>query len=78
MGHLRQVEELKHEEGTQESITELESLTRGHRVGNNSPGNLKIAGSAAENIESDDLWKRKSMVCLEIGMAKKALIDFAK
>ena len=78
MEHLSQSGELKREEGANEAITDLKSLMCGRRIGNNSPGNLKIAGSAAENIESDDLWKRKSMVCLEIGMAKKALIDFAK
>ena len=50
MWSVRQVEGLKHEEGTQEAITELESLMRGRRVGNNSSGNLKNSGSLTGRI----------------------------
>ena len=42
MEHISQVRELKHDEGMQAAVTELESLMRGHRIGNNSAGNLKF------------------------------------
>ena len=41
---LSQMEELKHEEGTEEAITELESLMRGQHIVHNSSDNLRISG----------------------------------
>ena len=50
MEHLSQVEESKHEEGTQEAINELGLLMHGHRIGSNSSGNIKISVSLAARI----------------------------
>ena len=67
IGHLRHVEELKREEGTQIEINELEFLMRGHHIGRNSPGNLRISGFSkgrisktliyGENIKRLLIWK---------------------
>ena len=79
MGHLSQVEELKHEEGAQEEITELKSLMRGHQIGGNSPGNLRISGSLMGRIATTlNYGERKALVDLEIGEITKAISDFAK
>ena len=50
MGHLSHVGELKHEEGAKEAMSELTSLMRGHHIGRNSAGNLKISGALSGKI----------------------------
>ena len=64
----------------EEAITELKSLMRGKHVGNNSPGNLKIAGSLADRLVKTSTYGKdgKSAVGLEIETIKKAISDFAK
>ena len=42
MGRLGNMGYLEREKGEKESISELKSLILGHRMGINSPGNLKI------------------------------------
>ena len=42
--------ELKHEEGAKEAMSELTSLMRGHHIGRNSAGNLKISGALSGKI----------------------------
>ena len=59
--------ELKRDGGTQEVITELESLMPGHHIGRNSSGNLRISGSLygrisktliyGENKNRQLIWK---------------------
>ena len=56
---LSQVEELQREEGTQDAITESESLMRGKHMGRNSSGNLRISGSSNGRIAGNAyLWKK--------------------
>ena len=77
---LRQVGELKHEQGTKEAITELKSLMRWHRVENNSARNSEISGSLSGRIAETSIYgkERKSDVDLELGKIKKAISDFAR
>ena len=79
IGRISQVEERKHEEGTQEEITELKPLMRGWQIGHKSSGNLRISGSLKERIAETLIYGQiKSPIDLEIGEIKKALSDFHK
>ena len=78
------MEELKHEKGMKESIVELKSLIRWHRVNNNSTSSnsarkTRISGSLAGRITKMLIYGkgRKSETYLEIGEIKKASEDFA-
>ena len=77
MEHLSQSGELKREEGANEAITDLKSLMCGRRIGNNSPGNLKISGALLDRVAKTLIYGngRKSAADLEFGGIKKALID---
>ena len=58
MGRLGNMGYLEREKGEKESISELKSLILGHRMGINSPGNLKIPCPLADRItKSADLWE---------------------
>ena len=59
MEHLSQVAELKHDEGVGEAITELKSLMRGHHIGNNSAGNLKIPVSSSGRIAQTSIYGKE-------------------
>ena len=74
------MEELKHEKGTKEAITELKSLIQGQRANSNYPNNKGISGSLADRITEMLISgkERKSETDLKIGNIKKALKDFAK
>ena len=74
------VEELRHEEGMQESISELKSLMRGQRIEQNSSNIMKLSGNLGERITKTLLYgkKGKSPIDLKVGKIKKALLDFAK
>ena len=76
---LCQVEVLKHEEGTHEAITELESLARGHHIENKSTDRWEIPGSLNGSIAKTLIYgkRRKSLVDLEIEEIKEVLNDFA-
>ena len=63
---------LKREERMGGSVTELESLTRGHQIEYNSADNLKISGSLSVRIAETLIYgKRKApAVGFEIGKIK--------
>ena len=63
-----------------EAITELKSLTRGHRMGSDSADNANILDSLAGRIAKTLIYGagNNSGADLEIGKIKKAHIDFAK
>ena len=44
------MKELKHEKGMEESIVELKSLIRRHRINNNSANKTGTSGSLADRI----------------------------
>ena len=71
---------LKREERMGGSVTELESLMRGHQIEYNSADNLKISGSLSVRIARTLIYgkERKSAVDLEIGEIKKALSGFSR
>ena len=76
--HLSQVGELKHEEGAQDAITELESLMRGPHIGRNSSDNLRISGYLNDIIATRLYGKNKNRQLIwKIAKIKKSLIDFA-
>ena len=60
MGHLSQVGDFKREEGTEEAITELKSLSRGYHIENNSADNSKMSGSLLGRIVKTFLYGKDS------------------
>ena len=60
MEHLSQAEESQREEGENEAIAELKSLMRGHHIGDNSSGNLKMSGSLAERIAETLIYGKEN------------------
>ena len=56
MYHLSQEVELNHESGMGEAITELESLTRGHHIGNNWSGSSEISGSLPDRAAETSIY----------------------
>ena len=69
--------ELKQEEGMGDAVTELKSLTRGHRIGSNSADNAKIPGSLAGRNANTLIHgeEKKSAADSEICKIKKAISD---
>ena len=49
------VEELRHEEGMQESISELKTLMRGQRIEQNSSGLMKLSGNLGGGYDNSSL-----------------------
>ena len=82
MDHIRNMNDSKREKGMKEAIAESKSLTHGHRMGSNSPGNSEISGSLVGRITKKRTLvygkRRTSETDLKIEMIKKALSDFAK
>ena len=80
MDHIGTVEELRHEEGMQESISELKTLMRGQRIEQNSSDLMKLSGNLGGRITKTLLYgkKGKSPVGLKAEKIKRALKDFAK
>ena len=74
------MEELRREEGMRESISELGTLTHGHRIGQNSSDLMKISGNLGGGITKNSSLRkeRKSPVDLKVEKAIEALKDFAK
>ena len=70
MEHLSQVGKSAHEEGAKEEITELESLTRGHRIEDNSPGNLDISCSSADRIAKTLIYGKERNICSIWGLGR--------
>ena len=78
LDHIGKVEELRHEEGTQEAISELKTLTRGQRIGGNSSDLLKLPGNLSEGITKSFFMGRKGIAGrFESREIKRALQDFA-
>ena len=79
MDHVGNIEELKHDEGRKDDISESKSLIRGQRMGSNSADNSEISGSLGDRISKTPIHgnQRKSDADLKIGKIKKALGDFA-
>ena len=77
MDRIGKGEELRHEEGTQEAISELKNLMSGQRIWRNSsdlmrlPGNL---GGVAKTLLYGE--KGKSPTGLEAGMGQKGVTGF--
>ena len=62
LDHIGMVEELRHEEGMQESISELKTLMRGQRIEQNSSDLMKLSGNLGERItENSSLWKERKI-----------------
>ena len=80
LDHIGMVEELRYEEGMQESISELKTLMRGQRIEQNSSDLMKLSGNLGERITKTLLYgkKGKSPVDLKVEKIKRALKDFAK
>ena len=80
LDHIGMVEELRHEEGMQESISELKTLMHGQRIDQNSSNLMKLSGNLGERITKTLLYgkKGKSPIDLKVEKIKRALLDFAK
>ena len=80
LDHIGMVEELRHEEGMQESISELKTLMHGQRIEQNSSNIMKLSGNLGERITKTLLYgkKGKSPIDLKVEKIKRALKDFAK
>merc|ERR1712112_36235 len=80
LDHIGMVGELRHEEGMQESISELKTLMRGQRIEQNSSNLMKLSGNLGERITKTLLYgkKGKSPIDLKVEKIKRALLDFAK
>ena len=80
MGRLWNMEDSKHEKGTEEAIVELESLIQGHHMGSNSPGKSELSGSLSDRITKTMIYgkERNSETDLKSGKIKKDVSDFAK
>ena len=80
INHLPNVEELKHEKGTNESIMELKSLIQRHRINSNSANKIGTTGSLADRITKLSIYgeEKKSETDLKIDKIKKTMIDFTK
>ena len=80
LGHIGTVEELRHEKGMQESISELKTLMRGQRIEQNSSDLMKLSGNLGGRITKTLLYgkKGKSPADLKVGGNQNALKDFAK
>ena len=50
LDHLGRVEELKHEEGTKEAISEIKTLMQKQRIDQNSSDLMKLSGGLTERI----------------------------
>ena len=80
LDHIGMVEELRHEEGMRESISELKTLMRGQRIGQNSTDLMKLSGNLGGRITKILLYGKKGKypAGLKAGEIKNALKDFAK
>ena len=59
LDHLGRVEELKHEEGAKEAISEIKTLTRRQRIDRNSPDLAKLPGGLAERKQNSSLYGKQ-------------------
>ena len=59
MDHIGKAEGIRREEGTREAISESETLTRGHRVEQNSPDLMKLPGNIGGRITKTLLYGKK-------------------
>ena len=50
LDHIGKVGELRHEEGTQESISELKTLMRGRRIEQNSSDLMELSGNLSGEL----------------------------
>ena len=80
INHLSNVEEVKHEKGMKEAITELKSLIRHHRINRNSINKTGTEGSLTDRITKLSIYgkEKKSETDQKIGKIKKTITDFAK